>query len=95
MKLGLEFGDKLDNSDQDYAAEVLSKQYSSVFTQPRPEFLVEDLSTFFSGGREWSKVHQGRPTLHDIRFTKQNIERACREWKASESLNQMEFQLYY
>ena len=31
------------NSDPDYAAKILSEQYSSVFTSPRPEHLVDNL----------------------------------------------------
>ena len=41
------------NSDPDYAATVLSEQYSSLFTQPRPEYLVNNLEQFFSGGLDW------------------------------------------
>ena len=31
------------NPDPDYAASILSEQYSSVFTQPRPDYLVDNL----------------------------------------------------
>ena len=41
------------NPDPDYAANLLNDQYRSVFTQPRPEYLVDDLEKFFSGGTEW------------------------------------------
>ena len=34
------------NPDPDFAAKLLSEQYSSVFTQPRPEFVVSDSSDF-------------------------------------------------
>ena len=73
------------NSDPDYAAKVLSEQYSSVFTSPRPEYLVDNLEEFFSGGTEWRQQHQGRPLLKDIKFTEQDIEWACKELKSSSS----------
>ena len=45
------------NPDPDYAAHILSEQYSSVFTTPRAEFIVENLEEFFSGGQEWREQH--------------------------------------
>jgi hypothetical protein len=74
------------NPDPDFAAKMLSDQYSSVFTQPRPEFEVKNFADFFSGGtEEWRHQHQGRPTLHDIQFSETDIEMACKELKASSS----------
>ena len=73
------------NPYADYAAKVLSDQYSSVFTPTRPEYKVEDLGDFFSGGTEWRQEHEGRPLLVDIKFTKHDIEWACRELISSSS----------
>ena len=65
------------NSDPDYAATVLIDQNSSVFTQPRSEYLVEDVKDIFNGGEiEWRQQHSGRPTLHDFRFTVNDIKMA-------------------
>ena len=71
--------------DPDFAAKLLSDQYSSVFTTPRPEYIVDDLEEFFSGGSEWRQQHQGRPLLNDIKFTEMDIEMACKELKTSSS----------
>ena len=73
------------NPDPDYAAQVLSEQYSSVFTSPRPKYKVDNLEDFFSGGTEWRVEHEGRPLLQDIKFTEQDIEWACKELKSSSS----------
>ena len=73
------------NPDPDFAAKLLSDQYSSVFTQPRPEFEVKNFTDFFSGGTEWRQQHEGRPTLHDIKFKESDIEMACKDLKASSS----------
>ena len=75
------------NPDPDFAARLLSEQYSSVFTQPRPEYVVTDTTEFFGseGESDWRHNHQGRPTLKDIKFTKDDIEVACKELKASSS----------
>ena len=73
------------NPDPDFSAKLLSEQYSSVFTQPRAEFEVKNFSDFFSGGTEWRQQHEGRPTLHDIKFKEADIEMACKELKASSS----------
>ena len=63
---------------------MLSDQYSSVFTQPRSQCLVEDVNDFFNCGEtEWRQQHSGRPTLHDFRFTVNDIEMECKELKAS------------
>ena len=73
------------NPDPDFAANLLSDQYKSVFTTPRPEYAVNDLEEFFSGGSEWRQQHQGRPLLNDIKFTEVDIEMACKELKSSSS----------
>ena len=73
------------NPDPDYAAQVLSEQYSSVFTTPRSEYVVDDVENFFSGGTEWRMEHEGRPLLQDIKFSEQDIEWACKELKSSSS----------
>ena len=67
------------NLDPDYTAECLSKQYSSVFTQPRPEWTIPDMKEFF-------EVDSSRPTgpiLTDLEFTESDIEYACMELSAS------------
>ena len=73
------------NPDPDFAAGLLSEQYSSVFTNPRPEYLVDNLEEFFSGGMDWREQHQGRPLLQDIKFNKLDIELACKDLKTSSS----------
>ena len=63
------------NLDPDYTAECLSDQYSSVFTQPRPEWSIPDTKQFFS-------VDSSRPTgpiLTDLDFTEGDMEFACSE----------------
>ena len=78
--------DGVPNSDPDYAANVLSDQYSSVFTQPRPEYSVADVSEFFGGGDdEWRRKHQGMPLLQDIQFTEEDVMIACKELKSNSS----------
>ena len=47
------------NPDPDYAANLLSDQYSSVFTPTRPEYMVHSLNEFFSGGEDWRQQHEG------------------------------------
>ena len=71
--------------DPDYAAQVLSDQYSSVFTNPRSEYMVDDLQDFFNGGTEWRMEHEGRTLLQDIKLTEQDIEGACKELQTSSS----------
>ena len=73
------------NSDPDFAANLLSEQYKSVFTQPRKEVKVENFTDFFSGGSEWRQQHQGRPLLSDIHFRQADIELACTELNTSSS----------
>ena len=63
------------NLDPDYTADCLSKQYSSVFSQPRPEWNIPDMKEFFG-------VDNSRPTgplLTDLEFTENDIEYACME----------------
>ena len=38
------------NPDPDYAARVLSDQYSTIFTRPRPENMIDDLGDFITWG---------------------------------------------
>ena len=73
------------NPDPEYAAKLLSDQYSSVFTHTRPEYMVHSSKEFFSGGKEWRQQHDGRPLLQDIRFSRQDIEWACTELSSSSS----------
>ena len=73
------------NPDPDFAAKILSDQYSSVFTQPRAEHSVNNFEEFFSGGLEWRQQHQGMPLFQDIKFTEQYIELATKELKSSSS----------
>ena len=54
----------------------LERQYSSVFFQPRTNWVVKNVKEFFS------KDHDG-PTLTDIEFTEKDIESACAELKTS------------
>ena len=67
------------NLDPEYSAQRLSDQYSSVFTQPRPEWNIDDMEGFFS-------VETSRPTgyiLTDIDFSEYDIELACSELSCS------------
>ena len=73
------------NPNADYTAKVLSEQYSSVFTPTRPEYMVQDLQDFFSGGEEWRQDHEGRSLLTDIKFTRQDMKWPCRELSSSSS----------
>ena len=73
------------NPDPDFAAKLLSEQYSSVFTQPRAEYSVNNVEEFFSGGLEWRQQHQGMPLFQDIKFTELDIELASKELKTSSS----------
>ena len=73
------------NPDPDYTAKILSEQYSSVFTSPRPEYLVNHMEEFFSGGTDWRVQHEGKSLLEDIKFTKQDFVWACKELKCSSS----------
>ena len=63
------------NLDPDYTAQCLGNQYSSVFTQPRPEWSIPSMKEFFG-------VDNTRPTgpiLTDVDFSESDIEYACSE----------------
>ena len=67
------------NLDPDHTAECLSDQYSTVFTQPRPEWSIPCMKEFF-------KVDNSRPTgpiLTDMEFSESDIEYACSELSLS------------
>ena len=67
------------NPDSQFTADTLSEQYSSVFTQPRPEWDIPDLAQFFS-------VDRSRPTgtiLSELDFSPDHIEQACAELNAT------------
>ena len=65
------------NPDPDFAAAELAKQYSSVFVEPRKEWVVKDAKKFFS-----ADLGNG-PSLADIDFTDKDIEAACAELKTT------------
>ena len=64
------------NPDPEYSASQLSKQYSSVFVEPRDEWKVKNPREFFG------PIPEG-PALEDITFTEEDIQEACKELKAS------------
>ena len=66
------------NPDPDFAAAELGRQYSSVFVEPRPEWVVNNVREFFGHGSEGDDQ-----SLIDIMFTEEDIEAACAELKAS------------
>ena len=66
---------KKPNPNPDFSASELSKQYSSVFVKPRPEWTVHNPASFFSA------TDTAADTLADIQFTESDIERACSELK--------------
>ena len=66
------------NPSADFAAEQLSRQYSSVFVQPRPAWAVPDVREFFS-----EEPAADIPSLTDIKFTEEDIMKACAELKSS------------
>ena len=69
------------NQDPAFTTTVLRDQYSSVFTQPRAEWIIPDLQQFFS-------VDTSRPTgyiLTDFDFTPDDVEYACKELSATSS----------
>ena len=63
------------NPSPEFAATELNKQYSSVFVQPRQEWSVPDAYKFFSETSDQS--------LSDIKFTEEDIVKACSELKAA------------
>ena len=64
------------NPDPDFAASILSDQYKSVFVQPRPEWLVDNVRDFFATGGDG-------PDLSDVKFSESDIELACLELNPS------------
>jgi hypothetical protein len=63
------------NPDPNFAAAELAKQYSSVFVEPRTEWVVKDVKEFFCSNQ--------MSDLVDINFSEEDIEAACSELKAS------------
>ena len=66
------------NPDPDFAAAELARQYSSVFVQPRPEWVVNNVKEFFKHSDE-----ESNQVLTDIKFTEEDIEAACAELNSS------------
>ena len=60
------------NSDVAFTAETLREQYNSVFSSPRPDWIVHDLSQHFSSDN-------GQHNLDDVEFSCDDIESACAE----------------
>ena len=69
------------NPDPEFSAECLSKQYSSVFTQLRPEWTIENRQEFFS----LDMNNSGKTFLSDFEFTDSDIEFVCIELSYSAS----------
>ena len=69
------------NPDPEFSAVCLSKQYSSVFTQLRPEWTIENRQEFFS----LDMNNSGKTFLSDFEFTDSDIEFACIELSYSAS----------
>ena len=65
------------NPCPDFAAGQLSKQYSSVFVQPRKEWTVPDVNNFFSENND------PETSMSDIKFSEDDIMKACGELKAA------------
>ena len=66
------------NPDPDFAAAESGRQYSSVFVEPRPEWVVNNVREFFG-----HDIEGDDQSLIDIMFTEEDIEAACAELKAS------------
>ena len=64
------------NPSSDFAAGELSKQYSSVFVEPRQAWMIQDVKGFFS-------CSTSDTTMNDITFTEEDIMKACGELKSS------------
>ena len=64
------------NPSPDFAAKLLSDQYKSVFVQPRPECLIDNVNDFFTTDVEG-------PSISDIKFSETDIELACQELSSS------------
>ena len=69
------------NPSPQFAASVLSSQYSSVFVQPREAWKVTDPRTFFATPE--TAALSDSPCLSDIVFSEKDIQEACSELKAS------------
>ena len=67
-------------ADPSFSANLLSNQYSSVFTVPRPEWNIKDMNEFFN----MDSVRLS-PTLTTIDLHPDDIEIACSELKKSSS----------
>ena len=65
------------NPNSDFAASELSKQYSSVFVQPRQAWTIDNIKEFFSVD------DSPGPLLSDISFSEDDIMKACGELKAA------------
>ena len=63
------------NPSPDFAASELSRQYSSVFVNPRQEWKVADVKSFFTDTSD--------NFLSDISFTEEDIMKACGELKSN------------
>ena len=60
------------NSSPDYCCRALQRQYDSVFAQPRPEWLVDNLAEHFK-----EVPGSGDHSLTDVKFSRADIEQAC------------------
>ena len=58
------------NSDPAFTVEALKRQYESVFSDPKPDMVVQDPTAFFSSTERLT-------ALTDIHFTEDDIQRAC------------------
>ena len=65
------------NPSPDFAASELSKQYKSVFVQPREAWIIDDVKDFFTGAAT------PEPSLSELVFSEDDIVKACKELKAS------------
>ena len=66
------------NSSPDYCCRALQRQYDSVFAQPRPAWLVKDLSDHFK-----EVPGDGDDSLTDVQFSRADIEQACLQLSAT------------
>ena len=66
------------NPHPEFAASELSRQYSSVFVQPREEWKVQDPEDFF----DFFGSAEEESSLADISFTEEDIVKACAELKS-------------
>ena len=68
------------NPSPEFAASVLSSQYSSVFVEPREEWKVKDPGKFFDSPE--SPSPSTSPSLSDITFSEEDIQAACLELRS-------------